>query len=251
MAVLAFVLLLYCFPSQAEDNSPTIERSIRSELENINKTLGHIHSVELAIGGLTLFVTVLGVCYTICQIRFDAHQRTVEIAFKMNEVWESVLDASTRFKMMRVYGVLDIYEKTSPDQIKLLFKIILDAKNMVAATPVTLNTNEPLKALIGESTNASEIQMQISDYRTALLRCLNTFEAVAIIRNSARKSHRKTAIIIEDQFWNNIKWHAERLKIFKDVYDEVLNNNKPKAWCILYKECNVQVSDARTRSTLL
>jgi hypothetical protein len=166
--------------------------------------------------------------------KFERNQRVVELSLDLATFWEAQLDHDTRFRRRRFVALLaDLKTK---EEKRGLVKALINIGNMLSLDE--LPENLALRRLIEPDINPDNPEkmpavMAVSRYRAALVRTLNTMEAIAIVRKHS-EDRPEVLNVLDDAYAGTVLQTYTGLKLFIDEYREENKGGRLKsAWAPL------------------
>jgi hypothetical protein len=122
--------------------------------------------------------------------QFEEKQRAGEMALALGAYWEERLDEGTRYRARRFMNTLKRL-KSSPERQNAFLSAFFDGEN----DPDIVEENEDLKNLLNlghspaeNNKSKNDVTVELSNYRSALVRLLNTMEMIAIVKKYTKDS---------------------------------------------------------------
>lgn len=151
---------------------------------------------------------------------FDQDYRSVEITFALYDQWEKNLDPETR---RRLGSYVACASRWSKEETPKAVRILVDEKlgnnaAMIRENPCVM---ELLCLSEAEAKDDKRVAEEVSAYRTAVIKVLNTFEAVAMVRNNA--CSQRVRQIVDDGYREIIQTRTDQLMPFVETYSQSVN----------------------------
>ncbi len=170
------------------------------------------------------------------QSDYEKNQRVVELAVSLGAYWEERLDQDTRHRTYRFMLILESLN-SSPERQKAFLQAFLSKNNHLDSSSV--GNNKDLKRLLdpkfrldNPSGAAPNLSVELSKYRSALVRLLNTLELIAIVRKYTNDPEAKK--VLKYAYESSIKQRYKALEPFVREYQNVNAADRDvPAWYLL------------------
>ncbi len=175
------------------------------------------------------------------QSEFEKNQRVVEMAISLGNYWEERLDENTRHKAHRFILVLSSLT-SSPEREKAFLSDFLDSKNYLNSDSIKKNPDlnhllDPAYNLDNTNGSLPNLSVEISRYRSALVKLLNTMEMIAIVHKHTKEPEARN--VLKYAYVSSIKQRYEALKPFIKAYQEKYKGDREvPAWQLLDEMVN-------------
>ncbi len=209
--------------------------------------------------------------------RYDELHRALELTTQFGAQWEMILDTRTRGALRSTINAFTDSTATPAEQHQLLDILVTSSAKSdaelrqvqsrlltkwfgnVAAPDTTVQRSWVqgrkgklgrwiTKRVVGANTTGM-IDLPIRDYRLALVRALNLFEQVAVLRNSARRNGFDEEVrIIDSQYWKVVLLRVDQLRPFIDAYSLHTYGVPRRAWTLLLDEIDQGPKEATAHS---
>lgn len=156
---------------------------------------------------------------------FEQEQRAVEISLQLANYWETNFNDDTRRRLIRTIDNKEIQEFLAKEDNLYNSKIIKANKRIFELLELDSNAN------------SSTILKEAIEYRTAIVKTLNTMETVSTVYNNVKSCDAKK--IIAKAYNNTIRERYEQLKPFVEKYRKESESNQwqPLNDMLKNKEC--------------
>lgn len=199
-----------------------------------------VASVIVAV--LTFILSIISLKVTsdngIQQVLYQQDQGLVQMTISLQTSWNDTFTIENRLRFERFRARIKEWEKNPNARDKTLTLLI---KNETVSDPDRLKTDDGVMDLISQELgveNIAEARAQPRTkiveaafrYRNTIINCINTMEAIYIIRSYS--GSKRTVSIIDAQHSQIIELWVRDLEPFFTVYRGIYDE-KPQAWNIL------------------
>lgn len=151
---------------------------------------------------------------------FEKNQRVVELSLNLASFWETQLDPDTRYRAGRFVNKLNSFN--TEEEKRILANSLLESKNLVDSNSVRQDKFlyeliEPDLSLDGPDGSKMSPVMAVARYKYAIMRALNTMEAIAIVREHSEDEAVK---VIDRAYAGAVQQTYKGLIPFIEVYRE-------------------------------
>lgn len=192
-----------------------------SQLEKKYKNLTQrLQVVGSIVAVLAIFLTYWNVRLQLALSTFEKNQRVVEMSVSLAGFWENQLDIETRYRTTRFINKL---KSLSPEEQKDFLGALLDSQSML--NPESIKNNKALTDLIDPkfspdpASSAANPCLEVSKYKSTLVRVLNTMEVIAIVKEHTQDNP-EAQRVLESAYSGAIQQRYDELKPFVEAYRE-------------------------------
>lgn len=210
----------------------------RSKRRGVAST--HLQTIGLIAAILTIPLAYWQGRVQSYQSAFEKNQRMRELALNLASFWETQLDPETRYMAGRFVAKLKALP--NDEERSALVRALLNSNNLLNSDAVLNNQenrqlHELIQADLGSPTSnvpALTPVMAVARYKAAVMRVLNTMEAIAIIREYS-KGFPEAQEVIDRAYSGAIRRQYENLKPFLQEYQRQTGDVGWPAWELLIK----------------